>query len=241
MSSNPRKPFHIVSLPYLTKLAHGSAPFLATFLLIHLAAPAVANLGGSSLSSQTMLLGREYYQTSFGENFLLLSPLVVHSMSGIAKRLLSPKDQPPRPASSLLSISGYATLFLFLPIHYMTHRVNPTSDVPPIFAVGPSELDYEYVKMGLHTWPWRSWLLYGGLVGSATLHLADGMAVIWNTYLKRKLASSSRKTRLAVSLGVIALPVMMGIYALSQEPMMIFASTMERYKASFMSSTVYQI
>lgn len=78
-------------------------------------------------------------------------------------------------------------------------------------------------------------------MGSATLHLADGMAVIWNTYLKRKLASSSRKTRLAVSLGVIALPVMMGIYALSQEPMMIFASTMERYKASFMSSTVYQI
>ena len=55
MTSNPRKPFHIVSLPYLTKLAHGSAPFLATFLLIHLAAPAVANLGGSSLSSQTMV------------------------------------------------------------------------------------------------------------------------------------------------------------------------------------------
>ena len=78
-------------------------------------------------------------------------------------------------------------------------------------------------------------------MASITLHLADGMAVIWNTYLKRKLARSSRKTRLAMSLGVIALPVMMGIYALSQEPMMIFASTMERYKASFMSSTLYQI
>lgn len=83
--------------------------------------------------------------------------------------------------------------------------------------------------------------MYGGLVVSVTLHFADGMAVIWNTYLKGKLTSSSRKTRLAVGLGVIALPVMMGVYALSQEPMMIFASAMERYKASFMSSTVYQI
>lgn len=151
------------------------------------------------------------------------------------------KDQPPRPASSLLSVTGYVTFFLFLPIHYMTHRVNPTSDIPPILAVGPSELDYEFVKLGLHSWPWRSWFLYGGLVASVTLHLADGIAVIWNTYFKRKLTSSSRNTRLALSLGVIALPVMMGVYALSQEPMMIFASTMERYKASFTTSMLYRI
>lgn len=39
----------------LTKLAHGSAPFISTFLLIHLSAPALANLGGSSLSSQVMV------------------------------------------------------------------------------------------------------------------------------------------------------------------------------------------
>ena len=42
-------------LSYLTKLSHGSTPFITTFLLIHLTAPALANLGGSSLSSQTMV------------------------------------------------------------------------------------------------------------------------------------------------------------------------------------------
>ena len=40
---------------YLTKVAHGSAPFIATFLLIHLTAPTMANVGGSDLSSQVMV------------------------------------------------------------------------------------------------------------------------------------------------------------------------------------------
>jgi hypothetical protein len=39
----------------LTTLTHGSAPFITTFLLVHLTAPAAANLGGSALSSQTMV------------------------------------------------------------------------------------------------------------------------------------------------------------------------------------------
>lgn len=42
-------------MPCLTKIAHGSTPFITTFLLIHLSAPALANLGGSSLASQTMV------------------------------------------------------------------------------------------------------------------------------------------------------------------------------------------
>jgi len=44
-----------IALPFLTKTAHYSAPFITTFLLIHLTSPAIANLGGSSLASQTMV------------------------------------------------------------------------------------------------------------------------------------------------------------------------------------------
>jgi hypothetical protein len=51
----PRRTFLQKSLPVLTKLLHGSAPFISTFLLIHLSAPMLANLGGSSLASQTMV------------------------------------------------------------------------------------------------------------------------------------------------------------------------------------------
>lgn len=42
-------------LSCLTKLSHGSTPFITTFILIHLTAPAMATIGGSGLSSQTMV------------------------------------------------------------------------------------------------------------------------------------------------------------------------------------------
>jgi hypothetical protein len=39
----------------LTNVAHISAPFLSVFLVVHLSAPALANVGGSSLSSNVMV------------------------------------------------------------------------------------------------------------------------------------------------------------------------------------------
>jgi hypothetical protein len=39
----------------LTNVAHVSAPFLSIFLIVHLSAPALANVGGSSLSSNVMV------------------------------------------------------------------------------------------------------------------------------------------------------------------------------------------
>lgn len=52
--AEPKRPFGSTLAPYLTNAAHFSAPFITTFLLIHLSAPAIANVGGSSLASQTM-------------------------------------------------------------------------------------------------------------------------------------------------------------------------------------------
>src|SRR6266702_1009167 len=52
---NTDAPWRTRASSVLTALAHGSAPFITTFLLIHLTAPAAANLGGSALSSQTMV------------------------------------------------------------------------------------------------------------------------------------------------------------------------------------------
>lgn len=39
----------------LTVLAHSSAPFISTFLLVHLSAPIAANLSGSGLASSVMV------------------------------------------------------------------------------------------------------------------------------------------------------------------------------------------
>ncbi|KAJ6466528.1 hypothetical protein C8R47DRAFT_1223962 [Mycena vitilis] len=244
MSDPPRRSFRQRALPVLTKLMHGSAPFISTFLLIHLTAPMLANLGGSSLASQTMLLGREYYQTEFGEKYLLLGPLAVHSLSGIVKRGLSPTNAPPRPWTSLLAITGYVNMLFFLPIHFMAHRALPMNPAPPVHSLGPSELDFEFVKYGLATWPWRSWLLYGGLVAGAVLHAADGQRFLFNTYLggsMGRIKAAARKRLLAIGLGLLAIPVLSGIFVMSREPLMVFASTAERFQASYAQSPIYRI
>jgi hypothetical protein len=83
--------------------------------------------------------------------------------------------------------------------------------------VGPSELD-ELVKTGLQTWPIRSWLLYGGLILSTTVHFVDGMTIIWNTWLKEDANASwkrnTRPTKMIVGIGGIAL---LGMYALATQ------------------------
>ncbi|KAF5386852.1 hypothetical protein D9615_001980 [Tricholomella constricta] len=235
-------------LACLTKLSHGSAPFISTFILIHLTAPVMANIGGSSLSSQTMLLGREYYQTGFGEKYLVLGPLALHVLSGTTKRLLSPQKQPPRPLSTLLSWAGYSAALFFLPIHFMTHRVHPTATTAPISGVGPSELDYEFVKLGLQKWPLASWFLYTGLVCSVALHMADGTALIWSTYFRRQGRKQAggkggkwynRRTKV---LAGVVLPVLAGLYAVSKEPLLLFSSMARRYEAVFNSeSWIYRL
>lgn len=191
------------------------------------------------------LLGREYYQTDFGEKALVLVPITVHILSATFKRLLSSKPrEEPRRWSSPLSITGYAVGFLFFPIHYLIHRVHPAEDVAPIFAVGPAELDYEFVKVGLQKWPIRSWVLYGGLTVLTTLHLTGGGTILWNRWMKGLLPNFpvlSRKSRNRLALGCLALPTLTGLYFLSKEPLMTFSSTIERYKAAFMISSVYRL
>ncbi|KAJ7760730.1 hypothetical protein DFH07DRAFT_771804 [Mycena maculata] len=240
----PKRSLRQNVLPAFTKLMHGSAPFITTFMLIHLTAPMLANLGGSSLASQTLLLGREYYQTDFGEKYLLLGPLAVHSLSGVAKRILSPAKAPPRPWTSLLALTGYANMIIFLPIHFMTHRVLPMNPAPPIHALGPSELDFEFVKYGLAKWPWRSCILYGALVAGVVLHAVDGERLLFNTYFGETMGRfkmATRKRLLAIGFGLLAVPVLSGLFFMSKEPLLVFPSTAERVQASFVQFPLFRV
>ncbi|ETW85152.1 hypothetical protein HETIRDRAFT_308980 [Heterobasidion irregulare TC 32-1] len=227
-------------LSHLTNVVQGSTPFISIFLLIHLSAPVLANVGGSSLSSQVMLLGREYYQTAFGEAYLVLLPLTLHPLTATLKRILSPHS--PRPPSSLLTITGYTTL-LFLPIHFLTHRLAPASPLPPIGSIGPAELDYEFVKAGLSAWPLRSWVLYSGLALGVAFHMGEGTHLMWNTWephATEKWRSFGKTTRRVIA-AACAFPVISGLFALSQEPLLLFASTLERIHASFTQSIIFRI
>jgi succinate dehydrogenase/fumarate reductase cytochrome b subunit len=140
--------------------------------------------------------------------------------------------------TSVLSSTGYLTLFLFLPIHYLTHRVYPAIPAAPIHSFGPAELDYEFVKAGLQTWPFRSWLLYIGLVGCVALHAVEGISVItvsrgWGAVVpksKRKLVSF-----------LAGIPALAGLFFISRETVWALTSSMESYVAAFSRSMAYRI
>ncbi|KAI0696551.1 hypothetical protein C8T65DRAFT_710555 [Cerioporus squamosus] len=228
----------VATQPALTKIAHGSAPFITVFALIHLTAPVMANLGGTSLASQVMLVGREYYQTPFGEKYLVLAPLAIHPLSATLKRLLAPRVA--RQITSILSITGYSAA-IFVAFHFFTHRISPSDPAPPIYSVGPSELDYEYVKFALHEWPWRSFVGYIALAAVVAWHAAEGTAIIWNTWVRPTfgvLHQTVRSRAVGAALGV--LPVATGLYFMWQEPLMVFASHAARFKAAFAQSVYFQ-
>jgi succinate dehydrogenase/fumarate reductase cytochrome b subunit len=139
-------------------------------------------------------------------------------------------------------MTGYANMIFFLPVHFMTHRVFPTNPAAPIHALGPAELDFEFVKYGLATWPWRSWFLYGGLVAGVVLHAVEGDRLLFNTYLSEsmgRIKMAARKRLLAIGLGLIAIPVLSGIFVMSKEPSMIFSATAERFQAAFTQGPLY--
>lgn len=140
--------------------------------------------------------------------------------------------------TSVLSSTGYLTLFLFLPVHYFTHRVYPALSTAPIHSFGPAELDYEFVKTGLRTWPSRSWLLYIGLVGCVALHSVEGISIIATALCGKVVVP--KKWRKLVSL-VAGVPALTGLYFISREPGYALASSVESYVAALSRSVVYRI
>lgn len=132
-------------------------------------------------------------------------------------------------------------MFLLLPTHYLLHRVAPASTAAPISELGPSELDYEFVKYGVQTWPGRSTLLYGGLVLCVGLHAVDGMALVWNTYMKDRITNASRNLRIGGMVTGMAAPVMAGLFALWAEPSFVFPQMATRFESVFSTSIFYRV
>ncbi|EJD06299.1 uncharacterized protein FOMMEDRAFT_77423 [Fomitiporia mediterranea MF3/22] len=228
-------------VPYLTTASHVPAPLVSAFLLVHLSAPIVANIGGASLSSS--LLGREYYQGAPRELLFVFGPLGLHVSASILKRLLSP--YPPRPLRSLLSVAGYTAATL-LPIHVLIHRIYSTDPSPPISSIGPAQLDFSFVQHALSKFPIRSLLMYGALAGASILHALEGFSLLYDTYVanpeepKRWDKSRVQRRRIAGAMGILA--VAGGLYALWSEPIgMPLPSLLARFDAVLSKSFVYRI
>ena len=197
----------------------------------------------------TKLLGREYYQTAWSEPILVLGPIVLHVSAGVVKRLLSgsPREKP-RPLSAVFTYTGYAAAFLFLPLHYLTHRIYPMNADDPIDAIGPAELDYEFVKYGLQRWPARSWLLYGGLASCVVLHGLIGAKIIWQTWFGgTRRSGDCGQDRKKINFNPVAaassilVPVLVGIFRVSREPLRALSPTITRFEAVFKKLWLYRI
>ena len=168
----------------------------------------------------------------------MLAPLVIHPVSALLKRVLAPK--PARRLTSILSVTGY-TAAVAVAIHFFAHRIAPSDPSPPIYSVGPSELDYEYVKYALHEWPLRSFVGYIGLTAVVAWHASEGMSIIWNTWLRPSLGAL-RQSRRQRTIGVLAgvLPVATGLFFMWKEPLLVFSSHAARFKAAITQSIYYQ-
>lgn len=101
-------------------------------------------------------------------------------------------------------------------------------------------MDYEFIKTGLARFPWRSWILYGGLVMSMMLHAVEGTQIIQASHFASRKFRMRPRTRKIVA-GAAVVPILAGLWTLSKEPLMVFASLAERYEAAFARSWVYRL
>jgi len=75
-------------------------------------------------------------------------------------------------------------------------------------------LDYEVVKIGLHTWSLRSWPLYIGLVDYVALHAVEGTSVIMATQNGKAIVSKGKRKLVSFLAGI---PALTGLFFISGE------------------------
>ncbi|CEL52270.1 hypothetical protein RSOLAG1IB_00810 [Rhizoctonia solani AG-1 IB] len=262
------QPIYPSVLRGLTYAQHLPTPFIATFMFIHLSAPALASVGGTDAANQVMLLGREYYHGVPQENLLVFLPITVHVGASLVKRVIKfgrqlifklkakgGQNEPVNSDSNSLSTSdvlmwtGYP-LLLVLSSHIATHRLIPSSPTPPISSISPSELDYTFVHFGLKNWPLRSWAMYAMLVGAGITHIIYGMPLVWHqTTLKllkkvRLLRSESRigtSWRISPKVGLLGIGiVMLGVLRISRDDLFISRLAETRMASAYRMSVLYR-
>ena len=213
----------------------------------------------SLISLISKLLGREYYQGRYTEPLLVLAPLGIHITSSVARRILlsiEPSRLTTTPLQSksilakiwqklrstrLVTLSAYPAL-LFLAVHVEAHRLRPSLPEPPISALSPSELDYEFVKYGLQTYPLWAWVTYGGLVFAVLYHASEGAVIVLRAWAAK--ARTKGESRLASSWGlstmrrrrvvaVAGISILTGLLVLWLEPLEAGTRMVTRYAAVY--------
>lgn len=153
-----------------------SAATIGSVLIVHLAAPVAASLGGADMANQTMLLGREYYQSALLEPVLVWGALGVHLVAALVRRQCLPRAPRCawRDARWWHRLAGLALAPVLL-LHVVTNRLVPSRSAAPMRELSPAELDMSYVSVGFAHYPRVSWLVYTWLCVCGAVHLVGGV------------------------------------------------------------------
>ena len=179
------------------------------------------------------------------EPLLVWAPLAVHIGAATIKRaIIGPPKTP-----STLGATGWLLATALLPVHVLLHRLNPTHPEPPVLSLGPSQLDYEFVKVGLAVWPVMSWTLYSALVVSMMFHAVEGAALMFRVWRRGTTPSEPKDRRrrkkivaivknVAASAGIST--VLGGLAVIATEPLNVSRVLMSRIEASFMLVSMFR-
>ena len=106
--------------------------------------------------------------------------------------------------------------------------------------LGKHACSVEYVKYSLQEYPWRSFVAYLGLTAAVAWHAAEGMGIIWNTWLRPIFgAGQTRKQRTIGAFAGGVLPVATGLFFMWREPLMVFSSHAARFNAALRQSAFF--
>ncbi|GAA5802418.1 hypothetical protein HPULCUR_007883 [Helicostylum pulchrum] len=162
----------------LTKVQNGSAIVFSVFAVTHGVQILGANIGGSSLANNWIMLGRPFYQDEHLEGILVTGSILTHVTAGLAKlgiRLYWNTNIKKNPA--LLPYHGL-TGYLLIPLaglhYYLVRHL-------PIDYYGDSAfIDFGYIAWGLQNKPIFTYGLHTALIVAAAYHMVSGAKIaIW--------------------------------------------------------------
>lgn len=164
--------------------------------------------------------------------------------------LLGPPKSP-----SILGATGFLTTII-LPIHVLSHRLAPSSSLAPVNSLSPSQLDFEYVKVGLKVWPILNWTLYSTLVIGMAFHAVEGAAYmyrVWSARLfppsatteegvdrRRKLKKERVRLVKSVTLSAGISSVMAGLAVIATESLFVSRAMMGRMETAWMGVGLFR-
>lgn len=176
----------------LTKVQNGSAVVFSVFAVTHGLQILSANVGGSALANNWIMLGRPFYQDEHLEGILVTGSVLTHVAAGLGKlgiRLYWNNNNSTKKNPALLPYHGL-TGYLLIPLaglhYYLVRHL-------PIEYYGDSAfIDFGYIAWGLQNKPIFTYGLHAALVVAAAYHMVSGAKVaIWKGKRNEKIAAAA--------------------------------------------------